>query len=82
MIPHAAKQLSLCSTTTGPVALDPVLLIKRSHCNEKPLHHQRVGFRQLEKSLFSNEDSAQPKINKYIKKKKEERKKPPANSYV
>ena len=35
-----------------------MLLNKRSYHNEKPMH--------LEKSPYSNEDPAQPKIHKYI----------------
>ena len=38
-IPHAAEQLSLCATATEPAHLEPVLCNKRSHCNEKPMHH-------------------------------------------
>ena len=38
-IPHAAEQLSPCATTTEPARLEPVLHNKRSHCNEKPAHH-------------------------------------------
>ena len=41
--------------------LEPVLLSKKGHCNEKPEHHNQ--FLQLEESLHSNEDPAQPKIN-------------------
>ena len=37
-IPHAAEQLSLCTTTTEPARLEPVLCNKRSHRNEKPVH--------------------------------------------
>ena len=42
--PHATEQLSPCATAT-----EPVLLNKRSHCNEKLRH--------------SNEDPAQPRVN-------------------
>ena len=38
-IPHAVEQLSPCATTTEPTCLEPVLHNKRSHCNEKPAHH-------------------------------------------
>ena len=33
---HVAKQLSLCTTTTEPKHLVPVLCKKRSHRHEKP----------------------------------------------
>ena len=33
---RVAKQLSLCTTTTEPKHLDPVLCKKRSHRHEKP----------------------------------------------
>ena len=52
--PHAEKQLSLCTTTIGPVLyswgtataeahapLEPVFHRKRSHNNEKPAHRDR-----------------------------------------
>ena len=46
-IPHAAEQLSQCTPVTEPVHcqllkpehLEPVLHNKRSHRNEKPVHH-------------------------------------------
>ena len=50
-IPHATEQLNPCATTTepavesaratttDPVCLEPVLRNKRSHSNEKPVHH-------------------------------------------
>ena len=41
-----------------PVGLEPVLRNKRSHRNEKPVH------RNERKPVRSNEDPAQPKINK------------------
>ena len=40
MIPHAAEQLSPCATTTEPEGLEPVLCNKRSHYNEKAMHHR------------------------------------------
>ena len=53
----------------GLHALEPVLY-KRSHCKEKPVHcNERVPpcSPQLQKSLRSKEDPAQPKINKINK---------------
>ena len=46
-IPQAVKQLSPCATTTEPKYssygssnfLEPLLHDERSHCNEKPAHH-------------------------------------------
>ena len=48
-IPHAADQLSPRATTTEahvpqllkPARLEPVLHSKRSHCSEKPAHHDK-----------------------------------------
>ena len=40
-IPHALEQLSLCTTTTEPTCLEPVLHNKRSHFDEKPEHHNK-----------------------------------------
>ena len=34
-----AGQLRLCTTTTEAHTLEPVLCNKRSHCSEKPTHH-------------------------------------------
>ena len=51
--------------------LEPVLHEKRSHCNEKPENRQLESSPyspQLEKSLYSNKDPAQPKTNKIFKK--------------
>ena len=50
----------------SPCSLEPMLLNKGSHYNEKPTHHTwRVApAHQLEKSPRSNKDPAQPKINK------------------
>ena len=36
--PTCHRQLSPCATATEPVHLEPGLLSKRSHCNEKPAH--------------------------------------------
>ena len=45
-----------------PTPPEPMIHTKRSHCNEKPTHpNQR-------KPRCSNEDPAQPKINKQINK--------------
>ena len=49
--------LSPCVPATKPPHLEPDFPNKRSHCNETPMP-------QLEKSLCSNEDLTQPKINK------------------
>ena len=59
-IRHAVEQLSLCTTTSEPV------LHERSHHNEKPALQSESSpcSLQLEKSPYSNEDPAQPKINK------------------
>ena len=37
-IPHAAEQLSPCTTTTEPARLEPVLLNKRGRDSERPAH--------------------------------------------
>jgi len=79
------QPLSLCSRARSqtaepgshnyrsPPALEPVLGNERSHCNEKPTQATREypHSPQLEKSLSSNKDPAQPKItkNKIILKK-------------
>jgi len=46
---------------------------KRSHCNEKPTYHKARAALALcnWKRPCSSEDSAQPKINKLIKKNKQ-----------
>ena len=49
--------------------MDPVLHMKRSHHSENPVHQNwRVTPHspQLEKSLHSSEDPAQPKLKKKI----------------
>ena len=56
-----------------PTHLEPVLRNKRSHCNEKPTHHneEQTPLSSIrEKPTRSNEDPTQPKINKLIKKNK------------
>ena len=35
---YAGWQLRLCTTSTEPMHLEPVLHDKRSHCNEKPAY--------------------------------------------
>ena len=40
-IPHVVEQLSPCTTATEPVHLEPTLHNKRSHRNEKPVHHNK-----------------------------------------
>ncbi|KAJ8794161.1 hypothetical protein J1605_003307 [Eschrichtius robustus] len=37
-IPHAAEQLSPCTTTTEPARLEPVLRNKRGRDSERPAH--------------------------------------------
>ena len=37
-IPHATEQLSLCTTTTEPAHLEPVLRNKRGRDSERPAH--------------------------------------------
>ena len=61
-IPHVAGQLSPCTTTTEA----PVLCNRRIHGNEKPTHRswRTAPPTTVEKSPRSNEDSAQPRINK------------------
>ena len=62
-IPHAHA----CTTTTEPAALEPVLADKRSHCSEKPAHHNSgvAPAHCIErKPECSREDPGQPKINK------------------
>ena len=69
---RAPQLLSLCSLDREPqllksMYLEPVLCSKRSQHNEKPVHHnQRVDptRHNWRKSLSSNKDPAQPKINK------------------
>ena len=41
-IPHAVEQLSPCARTAEPTCLEPVLHNKRSHHNEKSVHHEEV----------------------------------------
>lgn len=72
-IPHAAQQLSLCTTTAEPACLEPML------CNKQPLQWEARALPlerspwlpQLDKSPHSNEDPAQPKISKIFKKTRE-----------
>ena len=37
-IPHAAEQLSPCTTITEPARLEPVLLNRRGRDDERPAH--------------------------------------------
>ena len=39
--PHAVEKLSLRAATAESLGLDPVLLHKRNHLNEKPVHHNK-----------------------------------------
>ena len=54
-IPHAARQVSPCTATTGPMHLGPMLCNMRSQRNDKPTHHtpleSSLGSLQLEKAL-------------------------------
>ena len=66
-IPYAPEQLSPCTTTIEPVlwssgdaTAEPMLHGRRSHCNERPVHHDQ------KRSPHSNEDPTQPKINTFI----------------
>ena len=73
--PHAAGQLSLCTTSTrhapwSPHALAPKLPNKRSHCSEKPMQcnwRESPAHCNWRKPMCSSEDLAQPKINKILK---------------
>ena len=50
-----------------PTGLEPVLCDKRGHCNEKPVHRNEewpLLAATREKPAHSNEDPAQPKVNK------------------
>ena len=47
-----------------PTHLEPVPRNERSHCNEKPAHHNQ------RKPTHSNADPVQPKLNKQVKMKK------------
>ena len=76
-IPGPGRSWTCCRATKpvnhnywSPRAQEPVLLNKRSHCDEKPTHHNkeqclRAKTREL---VCSNKDSAQSKIkiNKYV----------------
>ena len=49
--------------------LEPVLCNQRSHCNEKPAYLQldsNPHWPKLEKSVCSNKDPAQPKMNTIV----------------
>ena len=48
------------------LALEPMLRNKESHCDEKPMHNQRVApaCHNWRKPVNSHEDPLQPKINK------------------
>ena len=85
-IPYAEERLSPVPQllSLGPRAcerqllrdLEPMLCNKRSHCNEKPASLQlgtSPHWKQLEKSVWSNKDPTQPKINTIIIFKKEKK---------
>ena len=59
--PHAAENLSPCSTTTEAHALEPVLH-KRSHCNENAMKSS-LHLLQLEKACMATKTSCS-QINK------------------
>ena len=71
---HTPQLLSLCSRAWELRLLKPecpraCALNKRSHCSEKPMHHNyRVapGLRNYREALTSSEDPAWPKINKFF----------------
>ncbi|CAI9180482.1 unnamed protein product [Rangifer tarandus platyrhynchus] len=81
---HVPQLLSLCSGASEPKllsqqALEPVVCNNRSHRNEKLQYNYRVALFTATrvKPACSNEDPAQPKINKIIiffKRKKEKQK--------
>ena len=59
-IPHATEELSLCITSA-----EPMLHKKRSHCNEKPSHHNQRRVPALcnqRKPKCTDEEPVQPKI--------------------
>ena len=43
-IPHSAKQLSSCTTTTAPMHLEPMLCNRRSHGSERPADCNRPAL--------------------------------------
>ena len=62
-LPSLVREDPTCCGATKPMllsprTLEPVLCNKRSHCNEKPAHLNE------RKPMHSNEDPAQPKVNK------------------
>ena len=80
-IPHVARQLSLCTTTTEPGSQGQGTATTEARAprawapqEEKPLQWEASASQpesslcsaQLEKSPHGNEDPAQPKINKYF----------------
>ena len=63
-IPHAARQLSLCTRTTESACLEPVLLNERSHRMWSPHTPGKSSPHslQLDKDCTHSDDSVQPKI--------------------
>ena len=59
------EQLSSSATTTGLCILKPLLRNKRSHHNEKPRGSSLLATTR--ENTHSEEDPAQPKLNKQIK---------------
>ena len=82
-IPHAAVQLSLCTTTVEPAlqasgtAMTEAQMprVQAPQQEATPVRRPSTSMKsiscslQLEKSPCSNEDPAQPKINKIVKEK-------------
>ena len=65
--PGSCNCWAMCSNYWSLHAPEHMLGNKRSHHNEKPVPHTRetsTPSPQLEKSLWGNEDAAQPKLNK------------------
>ena len=65
-IPCATEQLSLCTTITEPMCLEPMLCNQRGHCNEKLEHCKSspCAHNRQRKPTQSNKDTVQPKLNK------------------
>ena len=77
--PTCYRAIKPRATTTEPTCcnywspgLEPVLCNKRSHCNEKPVQHnkeQAPAHCNYRKPMQSNEDSVKPKIDEVLKTK-------------
>ena len=70
-IPQAMEQLSQCTTTTEPCALEPVPYNKRSHHSAKPKPYNKLASthhnKRKPKGINKDPTQAEIKINKYIK---------------